>query len=146
MPTNRVQIKAVATVLLCVPVAAMFGFAPMAAAQTASLSQLNTRVVQLEKQVRALEARINTDTIAAPYANAKWVQPANWEKLSIGMTKQQVQNLLGPPMVNNGDQWYWAIQGYGGGNVVFAGDVIHTWQAPPFYSDKFVRKIRGYGE
>lgn len=145
MTGRRVQI-AIVLALLFVPTAATLGAVPSGTTRTVSLSQLDARVTQLEKQVRLLETRINVDTIAAPYANAKWVQPRNWEKLGIGMTKQQVQDLLGPPMINGGDRWDWTIQGYGGANVVFSGDIVSTWQAPPFYSDKFVRKIRGYGD
>lgn len=136
--------KFTAAAILVLAGAGLASPACAAAPQGDRLARLDARVATLERQVRALEARVDTDTLAAPYANAKWVQPANWERLRIGMTRQQVQDLLGPPMVNNGERWDWAIQGYGGADVVFSGNVIQTWQAPPFYSRKFVREIHGY--
>lgn len=133
----------VALLFIAIPILLLGGGVPAFGTQSDSLAALKARVAQLETKVRRLEVMVGTDTIAAPYRNAKWVQPANWEKLSIGMSKQQVQDLLGPPMVNGGSRWDWSIQGYGGAYVTFSGDVIQEWQAPPFYSEKFVRKVMG---
>jgi hypothetical protein len=61
-----------------------------------------------------------------------------WRQISRGMSRQEVEGLLGPPQrtmeVNLRTVWYYTYPEVGSGSVVFGpeGGGVDDWQTPPF--------------
>lgn len=100
------------------------------------------RIRELERKIQFLEQRISKleDIVLAARPDAenpaaasvdKWKERANWRRLRKGMSKKEVELILGTPpkTVPNayyGDIWYYPDQQ--GGNVSFNKDeVVTSW-------------------
>jgi len=117
-------------------IASMIWTLPVPAQNTdQKIKALEQRIVQLEQRIAKLEGTIQEfrkeqakPAVASP---AKWKDKANWRLLRKGMTKQEVERILGvpPKMVTNayyGDIWYYPdLQG---GNASFdKDDILTSW-------------------
>lgn len=77
------------------------------------IAVLERKTADLEQRVRELEAVVSAKP-AQPRpvpASANWKDVANWRRLSLGMTMEQVRGLLGEPekvAANPAETtWYW---------------------------------------
>ncbi len=70
-----------------------------------AVDQQNRRIADLEKTVKALQAEVanaekpasyNPPRITSP-ASARWQIPSAWTQLKMGMSRFQVEEILGPP-------------------------------------------------
>ena len=70
-------------------------------AQDDEIPKLRQKIAELEKRIKDLEnlLRIYQDTQKSQTgAEQGWQNKKNWRKLEIGMTKDQVQSILGEPI------------------------------------------------
>jgi hypothetical protein len=92
------------------------------------MALLEQRIAKLESIVLAARHDVEQPAAASP---DKWKDRANWRRLRKGMSKKDVELILGPPpkTVPNayyGDIWYYPDQQ--GGNVSFNKDeVVTSW-------------------
>jgi hypothetical protein len=86
-----------------------------------SVLSLSNRVQQLEAQPPRQANRIPSSKIA-------------WRKLQLGMTKNQVQRLLGEPDTIQGGAiltyWYYSKSRTGGPRVTFDPERVYGWNEP----------------
>ncbi len=77
--------------------------------------KLNAKIIELEKRVAKLEALLETSSKSEIKYSEKWKNRSLWRKLKIGMSKYQVENLLGEPRKIDGGSfltfWYYAKSG-----------------------------------
>ena len=97
------------------------------------INELEKKIAQLELRVAKLEAMIlqlqKTPAKPAVPSPGKWKDKANWRLLKKGMSKSDVESILGAPPkvvanVHYGDIWYYPDSR--GGNVSFDKDGILT--------------------
>jgi hypothetical protein len=107
---------------------------PVGAAESgaATDSNLERRVVELEKRVSELEAiSKNTPSKASRVATSgNWKDLQNWRQLRTTMSYDEVRALLGEPENIEGGivaRWYW---GSGEAYVVFVSDRLQRWSEP----------------
>ena len=114
---------------------AMFGPALQTPEQQAE--QMRQYQETYEKQERAALAQMRAEAEKAKKAN-KWLNPGPWEKLRIGMPRQEVEQILGKPVsttmldTDGLDAWYRA-----GGTtltalVSYRHGRLHSFVAPSF--------------
>ncbi len=105
----------------------------LSADQSSEIKKLETRIVELEKRVAKLEALLETSSKSEINYSDKWKNKAQWRKLKIGVTMDQVRQLLGePPKVNvRSFSITWYYPSASGGNVKF---------------DTSTRKVDGWSE
>jgi outer membrane protein assembly factor BamE (lipoprotein component of BamABCDE complex) len=108
-----------------------------AAAQDASPAALLRRIESLERanndlerRVRELEATIkNAPSKGKPVVKStKWKDLANWRQLHVGMSMDEVRELLGEPEHVEGGHfttWHW-----GDAEVEFTSDKVSSWTEP----------------
>lgn len=77
--------------------------------------KLEAKIIELEKRVAKLEALLETSSKSEIKYSEKWKNRSLWRKLKIGMSKYQVENLLGEPRKIDGGSvltfWYYAKSG-----------------------------------
>lgn len=65
------------------------------------------RITELEKTVKALQAAVATNAdrpaenraraLPKPFAGPKWQNPVAWSQITKGMSRSEVESILGPP-------------------------------------------------
>ena len=102
--------------------------------QSSEIEKLETRIVELEKRVAKLEALLETSSKKEIKYSDKWKNRAQWRKLRIGMTMDQVRQILGePPKVNvRSYSIIWYYPSALGGNVDFNTSTrkVDGWSEP----------------
>jgi len=134
--TFRLLVSAMLAVagILIAPHAA-FSQSPSAEQLLARVRQLERRVDELEQRLRRIESQKESQPATetrAPTGN--WRDIDNWRRLKIGMTMNQVSDILGrPEKVDAGLSlifWYWGYPS--GGEVFFDNDTnkVRGWSEP----------------
>ena len=100
----------------------------------ALVSQLQLRVQQLEGRVYRLEQELavrRPPAAARVDPNEKWRSRELWDRLEKGMTRQQIDNLLGEPhTIREGAYEVWVYDRLSSGSLTFHNDVLYTWRRP----------------
>ena len=103
--------------------------------QESEISRLRARISDLENRVQQLELLIKRDESANSSLVNENVSPpsrnrANWRRLKVGMTEDEVRRILGEPVrVKNYGyslDWYYPD----GGSVIFRNDRLAQWFEP----------------
>lgn len=128
MKTYLSQFKSVILVFLLILIFTNF----LSADQSNDIKRLETRIAELEKRVTKLESLLQTSDKSEINYSEKWKNRSLWRKLKIGMTKYQVETILGEPRKINGgsittwkyskDSWHSYVQFYEG--------KLDTWTEP----------------
>lgn len=116
---SSVAMAAAITVVLSV-----LTFQPVADGQADELSNLKRRVLELERKVERLEKLLPAPgrSLAPEGTQESWRGKDNWRRLSSGMTRSQVEDLLGRPgkIVANEYFIWWFYPNGSGGRVEFS--------------------------
>jgi hypothetical protein len=104
----------------------------LSANQSDEVKNLKARIAALENRVAKLEALVgNSKTNEIEYSE-KWKDRTIWRKLKIGMTKDQVRQLLGEPRkINAGSvtHWYYSKETWHC-YITFYNGRIDSWKEP----------------
>ena len=101
--------------------------------QSSEIKKLEARIVELEKRVTKLEALLETSSKSEIKYSEKWKNRSLWRKLKIGMSKYQVEILLGEPRRIDGGSvlTYWYYAEYGTHSEVhFSDNGVFGWTEP----------------
>ena len=92
-----------------------------------TVDQLVKRIVELETIIKR---RQEQDLPVTQKGN--WRDLKNWRRLQVGMTMEQVSELLGEPekvnMIAGSAFWYWAYPG--GPSIHFSASKVSGWSEP----------------
>jgi hypothetical protein len=101
--------------------------------QSSDIRKLEDRIVELEKRVAKLEALLETPSKNEIKYSEKWKNRSLWRKLKVGMSKYQVETLLGEPRKIHGGStltwWYYSKKSYSS-MVIFNKNGLHEWNEP----------------
>jgi hypothetical protein len=99
------------------------------------IRRLEARITQLEQRLAALEEKATTDrTVKQSSSSAEgWRDKQTWRQLKIGMTKHEVQAILGEPgrisASDLGDHWYYPDP-LGGSARFSKEERLNSWSEP----------------
>ena len=101
--------------------------------QSSEIKKFEARIVELEKRVAKLEALLENSKISEIEFSEKWKDRSLWRKLKVGMTKHQVEILLGEPRRIKGGStltfWYYSEDGTQS-NIRFDDNGVYGWSEP----------------
>lgn len=106
----------------------------LSANQSSEIKKLEARISELEKRVAKLEALLDSSSNDEINYSEKWKNIAQWRQLRIGMTMNQVKQILGePPKIHVGTYTtYWFYPDWSGGQVGFhtSSGKVDGWSEP----------------
>jgi outer membrane protein assembly factor BamE (lipoprotein component of BamABCDE complex) len=115
---------------------AIVGFLSLAC--LAASAEDGDRIAQLEKDVKALELRISKlesllqssqQSQGVELNDQRWRSISNWRRLSVGMSTNDVRQILGEPIrVSGGSIERWQYERRG--EVVFLRGALDSWREP----------------
>ncbi|MCK4338421.1 MAG: outer membrane protein assembly factor BamE [Candidatus Cloacimonetes bacterium] len=106
----------------------------LSADQSSEIKKLEARIVELEKRVAKLEALLENSKTREIEFLEKWKNRSLWRKLNVGMTKHQVETLLGEPRKIDGGStltyWYYSKESWHS-NISFDNSgSVYGWTEP----------------
>jgi len=100
--------------ICCIPFVFILCQSP-AQAQQLRVEALEERIAQLELRVAALEMKLIQPEARSIQASEKWKNRSLWRRLQDGMSRDEVESLLGEPRRIDGGYltcWYYSPQEY----------------------------------
>lgn len=100
----------------------------------AIVTQLQLRLEELERRVHRLEQEV---TVRRPSSesrvdpDAKWRSRDLWDRLEKGMSRLQIEDLLGEPhTIREGEFEVWIYDRMASGSLTFRDEILYTWRRP----------------
>jgi hypothetical protein len=101
-------------------------------AQEDEITRLQQKVTELELKVKRLETLLNESILIPKNDTLGWYNKKNWRKLEIGMSRNQVTEILGEPIkIVLGNKILWYYPNIYGGIVSFnENGYLINWNEP----------------
>jgi hypothetical protein len=108
-----------------------FGIAP-SYAQDSEINRLQQKINELEQKIKKLETLLNESILIPKNDSQGWYNKKNWRKLEVGMTQNQVSEILGEPIkIIQGQKILWYYPNIYGGIVIFNDNgCLVSWNEP----------------